>query len=323
MRILEKTARYTAVVIAVLFIGLSLCGIVGAWYVNWQATDVALKGFGVIEVSVDGHDADLDHCFQRDIGGLPIDVPRADDAAQAQADEQDRDDDGGVASGLFEDARRRATPCMRILEEDRSRDTAVVLAVLFIGLSLCGVLGAWFVHRMATDAALKGFGAIEVGVGVVDAGVARVDDLIARSRTEVRQAAETIRTVGAKALANKPVLNALSARLETSLASRVAQMQQVLAPVRDAVGAVGNAVSMLNSLPIAGRSCSAADGIGRHLQPPRSADRGHDAIARDAAGTGGAERRRRRRDRCRAHGDHATHRHPAGRGAVERSGGAR
>ncbi len=85
---------------------------------------------------------------------------------------------------------------------------------------------------------------------MVDAGVGRVDDLIATSRTEVRQASETITAAGAQAQANSPVLNALNERLETSLAPRIAQMQQVLAPVRDAVGTVANAVSLVNSLPM-------------------------------------------------------------------------
>ena len=138
---------------------------------------------------------------------------------------------------------------MRTLEQT-ARYSAIALAVLFIGLSLGGVFGAWFVSRKATEVALKGFGVIETGVGVVDAGVGRVDDLIATSRTEVGQAAEIIGTVGEKAQANSPVLTALNGRLETNLAPRVAQMQQVLAPVRDAVGAVGNAVSMLSSLPM-------------------------------------------------------------------------
>jgi hypothetical protein len=138
---------------------------------------------------------------------------------------------------------------MAILEKT-IRFAAIALAVLFIGLSLFGIFGAWFVDRKATDVALKGFGLIEVGIGVVDAGVGRVDDLIARSRTEVRQASETITAAGAQAQANSPVLNALNERLETSLAPRIAQMQQVLAPVRDAVGTVGNAVSLLNSLPM-------------------------------------------------------------------------
>jgi hypothetical protein len=134
--------------------------------------------------------------------------------------------------------------------EKTARYGAIALAVLFIGVSVGGVFGAWFVNRKATDVALKGFAVIETGVGVVDAGVGRVNDLIATIRTEVGQAAETIGTVGAKAQAISPVLTALSGRLETSLAPRVAQVQQVLAPVRDAVGAVGNAVSMLSSLPM-------------------------------------------------------------------------
>ena len=206
---------------------------------------------------------------------------------------------------------------MRILEKT-ARVAAIVLAVLVIGLGLCGVVGAWFVDRQATDVALKGFGVLETGVGVVDAGVGRVNDLVTTSRTEVRQAAETIGTVGAKAQANSPVLKALNERLETNLAPRVAQMQQVLAPVRDALGAVGNALGMLNSLP-SWPIGLAAGGVGGDLQPPGRADRRHDATARDAAGPGGAERQRRRRDRRRAPGDHAAHRHPAGRSADERS----
>jgi phage shock protein A len=130
------------------------------------------------------------------------------------------------------------------------RVAAIGLAVLFIGLCLFGIFGAWFVDRKTTDVALKVFGVIETGVGVVNAGVGRVDDLIATSRTEVQQASETIAAAGAQAQANSPVLNALNERLETSLAPRIAQMQQVLAPVRDAVGTVANAVSVVNSLPM-------------------------------------------------------------------------
>ncbi len=138
---------------------------------------------------------------------------------------------------------------MRILTKT-ARFIAIALAALFIGLSLVGIFGAWFVSRKATDVVLKGFGVIEIGVGVVDAGVGRVDDLIATSRTEVRQAAETITAVGGQTLANSPVLNALNERLETSLAPRIAQMQQALGPVRDALGNVSNAVSFVSSLPM-------------------------------------------------------------------------
>ena len=113
---------------------------------------------------------------------------------------------------------------------------AIALAGLFIVLSLGGIFGGWFVNRKASDVALKMFGVIEIGVGVVDSGVGRVEDFIATSRTEVRQAGETITAVGGQPLANSPVLTALNERLETSLAPRIAQMQQTLAPVRDASG---------------------------------------------------------------------------------------
>jgi hypothetical protein len=46
---LEKIIRLGAIAIAVLFVGLSLVGIFGAWFVDRKATDVALKGFGLIE----------------------------------------------------------------------------------------------------------------------------------------------------------------------------------------------------------------------------------------------------------------------------------
>jgi hypothetical protein len=76
-----------------------------------------------------------------------------------------------------------------------------------------------------------------------------VDDLIAMSRTEVQQASETITAVGAQPKANGAVINALNERLETSLAPRITQLKQALAPVRDAVGIISNAVSLMNSLP--------------------------------------------------------------------------
>ena len=137
---------------------------------------------------------------------------------------------------------------MRILVKS-ARWGAIALAGLFVVLSLGGVFGAWFVSHKASDVALKMFGVIEIGAGVVDAGVGRVGELIATSRTEVRQAAETISAVGGETLANSPVLTALNERLETTLAPRIGQMQQTLAPVRDALGKVSNAVSMVSSLP--------------------------------------------------------------------------
>jgi hypothetical protein len=132
--------------------------------------------------------------------------------------------------------------------EKTVRAVASAVAVLFVVLSLLGIAGVWWIDRRATEVALKAFGLVEAASGVVNAGVARVDGLITTSRTEVRQASETITAVGARAEANRPVLNALSDRLETSLAPRIGQMQQALAPVRDAVGTIASVVSLANSL---------------------------------------------------------------------------
>ncbi len=131
-----------------------------------------------------------------------------------------------------------------------ARFAAIALAGLFVGLSLVGIVGAWWISRAASDVALKGFGVIEIGVGVVDTGVGRVDNLVGTSRAEVRQAVETITNIGGQRPENNPVLSALNERLETSLAPRIAQMQQTLAPVRDAVTAMSNAVSLVSSLPM-------------------------------------------------------------------------
>jgi hypothetical protein len=134
--------------------------------------------------------------------------------------------------------------------EKTVRSAAISVAVLFIVLILFGIFGVWLVDRRATEIALKGFGLVETAVGIIDSGVARTDDLIATSRTELRQASETIAAVGARAEANSPVLSALNERLETRLAPRVTQIQQVLAPVRDAVGAIATAVSLVSTLPM-------------------------------------------------------------------------
>jgi len=151
---------------------------------------------------------------------------------------------------LLDSSRKRTSERYMTILEKVIRFGAIAVAVLFIGLSLVGIFGAWFVDRKATDVALKGFALIDTGVQVVDAGVGRVNELVATSRTEVRQASETIAAVGPEARANSAVLNALNDRLETSLAPRIEQIQKVLAPVREALGNVANAVSFLNSLPM-------------------------------------------------------------------------
>src|SRR4029450_13358930 len=100
---------------------------------------------------------------------------------------------------------------MAILEKT-VRSAAIIVAGLFIGLSLFGIFGVWLIDRKATEIALKGCGLVATAAGVVDAGVPRVAALIATSRAEVRQASETISAVGTRAEANSPVLSSLNER---------------------------------------------------------------------------------------------------------------
>ena len=166
------------------------------------------------------------------------------------------------------------------------RTVVSIVAVTVIAVNLFGIVAVWFIERRATDVALKGFGLVETAAAAINAGVARVDGFVTTSRTEVKQAAETITAVGREAAANSPVLIALNERLETSLAPRIGQMQQTLAPVRDAMAKIGVAIEMANSLPMLAGLYAAAGRPGRCLQPARSVDRGPDPVARHVAGGG-------------------------------------
>jgi len=124
-----------------------------------------------------------------------------------------------------------------------------IVAVLFIVLSIGGIVGAWWVNNVASNVTLKAFSVVETGVGIVDTGVGRVETLIQTGRTEVQQAEETVVTISGNLQANHPVLTALSERLETRLGPTVDKIQEAMAPVRDALGTVSNAVSIANSIP--------------------------------------------------------------------------
>jgi hypothetical protein len=125
----------------------------------------------------------------------------------------------------------------------------LIVAVLVILLSVGGIIGAWGINNVVTNVTLKVFSVIEGGAGIVDTAVSRVDTLVQDGRAEVQQTETTITTVAANIQENRPVLTALSERLETRLGPTVDKIQEAVAPARDALVSIGNVVSFANSIP--------------------------------------------------------------------------
>ena len=129
------------------------------------------------------------------------------------------------------------------------RYLVLIVALLVIALSAAGIVGAWWINGVASDVTLKVFSAVQAGVEVVDTAVGRVDSLIQTARSEVQLAGEMVTTVASNLQENRPVLTALSERLETRLGPAVDTIQEAIAPVHDALVTIGTAVSFANSIP--------------------------------------------------------------------------
>ena len=125
----------------------------------------------------------------------------------------------------------------------------VVMAVLVIVLSLVGIVGAWGISSAASNVTLKVFSVIQTGAEVVDSAAGRVDTLVQTARTEVQQANEMVTTAASNLQENRPVLTALSDRLDTRLGPMVDKVQEAVAPVHDVLVTVSGAVSFANSVP--------------------------------------------------------------------------
>lgn len=125
----------------------------------------------------------------------------------------------------------------------------LILALSVIVISLGGILGAWGFSQAMTNATLNVFSVIQTGVEVVDTAVGRVDTLVQTARSEVQQTGEMVTTAASNLQENKPVLTALSERLDTRLGPTVDNIQQTLAPVHDVLVKVDSAVSLANSMP--------------------------------------------------------------------------
>ena len=125
----------------------------------------------------------------------------------------------------------------------------LVMAVLVIVLSVGGIVGAWGISSAVSNVTLKMFSVVQTGAEVVDTAVGRMDTLVQTARSEVQQAGEMVTTAASNLQENRPVLTALSERLETRLGPTVDKIQEAVAPVHDALVTVSSAVSFANSMP--------------------------------------------------------------------------
>jgi hypothetical protein len=125
----------------------------------------------------------------------------------------------------------------------------VVMAVLVIVLSVGGIFSAWGISSAVSNVTLKVFSVIQTGSQVVDSAAGRVDTLVQAARSEVQQANEMVNTAASNLQENRPVLTALSDRLETRLGPTVDKVQEALTPVHDVLVTVSGAVSFANSVP--------------------------------------------------------------------------
>jgi hypothetical protein len=125
----------------------------------------------------------------------------------------------------------------------------LVVAVLVIVLSVGGIVGAWGVSSAVSNVTLKVFSVIQTGVEVVDTAAGRAGTLVQTARSEVQQASEMVTKVASNLQENRPVLTALSDRLETRLGPAVDKIQEAVAPVHDVLVTVSSAVSFANSVP--------------------------------------------------------------------------
>ncbi len=141
------------------------------------------------------------------------------------------------------------------------RVLAIILTILVIILSLGGIVGAWYANSTLTNITARAFAVVDTAVSVVDTGVGRVETLVQTGRTEVQQTADTIVSVADELRANRPILTALSERVETRLGPTVDQIRETLTPVREALTTAANVVSLANSIPFISERVPRLDAI--------------------------------------------------------------
>ncbi len=124
----------------------------------------------------------------------------------------------------------------------------LIIAVVVIILSAGGIIGAWGINSAVSNFTVSVISVIQGGVKIVDTAVSRVEGLVQTARSEVQEASASVTKIAGNLQENRPVLTALSDRLESRLGPTVDRIQEAAAPIHDALVTVSNAVSLANSI---------------------------------------------------------------------------
>ncbi len=129
------------------------------------------------------------------------------------------------------------------------RSLLIAIAVLFILVSIGGIVGTWYANRVATDVTLKVFSVVESGVSIGESGVGQALTKVRDSRAEIAQTETDIKTLSTNIKENHPALTALSERVDAQLAPGIEKIENTLAPVREGLIAVDATLTIANSIP--------------------------------------------------------------------------
>jgi hypothetical protein len=128
---------------------------------------------------------------------------------------------------------------------------AIVMAVsvLVLVLSLAGIAGTWIV-RGQLAAELVGIVTVaETGVTAAMQGVEGVDTALTRAREQVAAVESDVQAFGADLEQNKPLLTAISDKLDLGLAPLVESARETMTTVRETVAAVNSTIEAVNAIP--------------------------------------------------------------------------
>ena len=136
---------------------------------------------------------------------------------------------------------------MRILK----RIVAVVImvtSVLVLVLGLAGIAGTWMVRSRLDDGLGRIMTAAEAEAVGAQQELDRLDAALAQASTQIAAVEQEVQALGTDLDQNKPLLTALTDRLDVDLAPLAARAREMMDTIRETVAAVNSVVETINAL---------------------------------------------------------------------------